>query len=198
MQIIAKILFAVFIMGLAVGPAIADETHEAKMFVASLGYNAIKVLARSELPKEERTNEFRRILTAGFDMHLIGRYVLGRYWRRASPVERSEYSALFQEYIVLTYANQLSQYNGQTLKIKSAREDGEADVIVRSEITQAGGPPIRVDWRVRSKDETFKVIDVVVEGISMVITQRDQFASVIERAGGKVESLLVELRSRTR
>ncbi len=175
----------------------AAENDIAVRFVTDLGDNAIQMLINDTLDQNQRLDEFRRLLVVGFDIPLISRYVLGRYWRRASPEERNEYLHLFEEFLVRTYAARLGQYGGETLEIKTARTDGDRDVIVRSEIIPSDGPAVRVDWRVRNFDGNYRIIDVVVEGISMIITQRDEFAAVIESSGGRVEGLLAELRSRT-
>ena len=65
-----------------------------------------------------------------------------------------------------------------------------------TEIVRPNGPPVRVDWRVRKNGETLKVVDVIAEGISMLITQRDEFAAVIQNSGGKVDALIDRLRRR--
>ena len=175
---------------------VAAQEPDAAAFIADLGEAALRMLANGELTQQERIEEFRRILMKGFDLPLIGRYALGRHWRRATDVERQEFNELFESFIVESYAARLGRYGGETFEVTGARMDGDGDSIVRSEIMQPNGPGIRVDWRVRSSDGTYKVVDVVVEGVSMLITQRDEFASVIQRSGGQVEGLLDTLRQR--
>ena len=78
--------------------------------------------------------------------------------------------------------------------MESSRTEGRGDTIVSTVILQRSGPPVNVDWRIRAGDDSYKVVDVIVEGVSMVITQRDEFSSVIRRSGGNVEGLLAKLR----
>jgi len=175
----------------------AVRAETASQFVAHLGENAIEVLADQDISDQARVENFYSLLKEGFDFPLIGRFVLGIHWRRATAIQRAEYGALFEQYLVNTYASRLGAYGGETLHVKNERSDRNKDTIVSSEIVRAKGPVIKVDWRVRGSNGAYKVIDVIVEGISLVITQRDEFSSVIRRKGAGVEGLLAQLRDRT-
>ncbi len=189
-------LVALLLVTLAPAARAADE--EATEFIQTLGDEFVAVLADKELPAERRIEEFRRLFIEGFDVKTISRFALGRYWRRASKSQRLEYSRLFSDYMVTTYSARLGQYSGEKIVVGETRNDGKRDSIVSSKIVRPKGKPVRLDWRLRRRDESYKIVDVVIEGVSMAITQRDAFASVIRRGGGKVESLLEELRSKVR
>ncbi len=97
--------------------------------------------------------------------------------------------------IVEVYARRFSEYDGQKLEVRSSRRENEKDVIVSSVIADAsGGQEIKVDWRLRNKGGKYRVIDVIVEGVSMALTQRSDFSSVIQRGGGNASVLLDHLR----
>lgn len=127
-------------------------------------------------------------------MNTIGRFALGRYWRSASPAQQEEYLGLFESMIVEIYSRRFGDYNGEKFEILSARELGKTDVIVSSRIVPKNNVPIALDWRVRQKKGRFVIIDVMVEGVSMALTQRSDFASVIQRGGGNIDVLLNHLR----
>jgi len=190
--LLALVLAAAFSINAVAQQAQADT----EKFIASLGDRALQVLVVDSQSEAEREDAFRGLLSEGFDLRLISRYALGRYWRRATKEQRAEYAKLFEDFIVETYVARLSEYSGETLKVVGSRPDDQ-DTIVHSEIVRDGRPPIRVDWRVRNGDEQLKIIDVVVEGVSMLLTQRDEFASVIQSAGGNVEGLLARLREKS-
>lgn len=179
-----------------VQPATA-EAETPSEFVATLGDNAIRMLVEEGVSHDKRIANFRQLLIEGFDVPLIGRFVLGVHWRRASLEQRTEYADLFEKFLVQSYAARFGQYGGESLKVKATHAGGEKDTIVSTEIIQRGRPPVKVDWRIRSGEASYKVVDVIVEGISMVITQRDEFSSVIRRSGGNVEGLLAKLRERS-
>lgn len=175
----------------------AAQAETASEFIANLGENAIEVLADQGISNDTRVERFYSLLEEGFDFPLIGRFVLGIHWRRATNQQRAEYAVLFEQYLVNTYASRLGSYGGETLRVKGERSDADRDTIVSSEIIQKRGPRVKVDWRVRGSSGAYKVVDVIVQGISLVITQRDEFSSVIRREGSGVEGLLAQLRDRT-
>ncbi len=177
----------------------ATPDGDAGAFVKQLGDRAIQALTVSDITDAEREERFRKLLRDGFDVRKIGRFVLGKYVRSMNPDLVEEYNALFEDLIVATYAARFAEYSGQTFEIKRVATQGnERDSIVMSEIKPVdGGPPIRVDWQVRGADNESKIVDVRVEGVSMSITQREEFTAVIQKNGGNVDSLLEALRKKT-
>jgi phospholipid transport system substrate-binding protein len=172
-------------------------TDGADAFVRGLGGDAIRMLSDKSLDASQREIEFRRLLIKDFDVDEISRFALGRFWRQASDEQKAAYRRLFEDYIVMAYATRLGQYSGQTFAVKDERPVEQGDVVVVSEIDQPSGPPIHVDWRCRKAGDKFKIVDVVVEGVSMAITQRQEFASVIQNGGGNVAVLIDQLRKKT-
>ena len=191
---IRRCLGAFLLIAALTGRADANPA-EAERFIASLADKAVAALTDSSIVREERVRRFRRLLHDHFDVKTIGRWVLGRYWRRATVAERDEYLMLFERLIVATYVDRFSAYAGVALDVTRSVEKGGEDAIVSTRILRpSGGEPIDVDWRVRVRDRGFSIVDVMVEGISMGQTQRSEFSSVIRKNGGQVEGLLVELR----
>ena len=145
-------------------------------------------------PDQVRTN-LTTVFRKYFDMPTIGRFVLGQYWRNASPAQQQEYQKLFEAMAVSVYTQRFNQYAGQNLQVVSSEPtSGSQDTLVKTTIT--GDQPFQVDWRVRPIGNSFKVVDVIVENVSMSITQRSDFSAVIEKSGGNIEGLLVDMRRR--
>jgi phospholipid transport system substrate-binding protein len=178
--------------------SVAAQT-DAGAFVKNLGDHAIKVLTGTGISAAEREDRFRSILRQGFDVKRIGRFVLGRYARGVKPEAIDEYNGLFEDLIVATYAARFAEYSGQQFVIKRiAKPKSRGDSIVMSEIRpSSGGPSIRVDWQVHGQETAYKIVDVRVEGVSMSVTQREEFTAVIRKNGGKVDALLAVLRKKT-
>lgn len=194
---------AVVVAGLlfAVTPAYAkDFGKEAEGFVQKLADDAMNSFRTIE-DEVAREKEFRRLLNDSFDVRAIGKWVLGRYWRKAKKEEKEEYLKLFEDFIIVTYSGRFKDYSGDdiSLNVTESLAKNDNDAIVRSQITRPqAGEPIMVDWRVKGKsDGTMKVVDVLIAGVSMSQTQRSEFASVIKRNGGKVDGLIDALRSKT-
>jgi phospholipid transport system substrate-binding protein len=191
-----RLLATGLIIGLmAVVPTVAaakTSPEVAQQFIQKLGDEAVKVLSDKSIPLSQREAQIREILRRNFDLETIGRFVLSRHWRTATPDEKSEYMSLFSEYVLRTYARRLGAYGNETFQITSSKPLGSRDAIVLTKITtQAGGQPITAGWRVRDRNDSYKIIDVMVEGVSMAAAQRSEFESVIQKQGlnGLIEIL---------
>ena len=190
----AVALLLAVILPFAAAPARA--TDDSAGFIADLGQRTIKVLS-SKLSEREREAQFRAIFDEGFDVPAISRFVLGQYWRSATEAQRQDFVALFEAYVVHAYAVRFNEYGGQQLQVTASRPEGDASSLVQSRIAQPNGaPPLKVDWRVGKTAKGYKINDVVVEGVSMAVTQRQEFASVIQRNGGQIDALLKLLREK--
>jgi phospholipid transport system substrate-binding protein len=184
---------------LPAGPVRAADAfpQEAAGFVSALGDDAIHTITAANLSESERVSRFRTLFVKGFDIPAIARFVLGRYWRLATPEQQQEFMTLFENMIVQTYANRFREYSGQQLKVTGAREEGDGRALVSSEIVQPnGGQPIRIDWRVAKGPDGDKIYDVIVAGVSMSVTEQQDFGSVIQRQGNGVDGLLAQLRGK--
>lgn len=171
--------------------------EEAQIFIKDATKEGIKFLEDKSLTKEQKKEKFRAFLNDNFDLVTIGRFALGKYWRSGTKEQKKEYLNLFENMIVDVYSERFSEYESQNIEVTNARPQGKADMLVNSKIIQKSGPEIALDWRVRKKDGgKLKIIDISVEGISMSLTQRSDFAAVIQRGGGNIDVLLDHLRSK--
>ena len=177
---------------LATAPAMSAESP--KEMVERLGGTAVAILANPDVDPAKRKQEFAELFTQGFDLPLVSRIVLGRYWRTATPAQQDEYVKLFNEYVINTYAARLNSYTGQTLRITGSNAVSDNETMINSLIEQPSGDSVKVDWRVLDRGGDLKIVDVLVEGVSMAISQRSEFGAVIARNGGEVEALLDRLR----
>jgi phospholipid transport system substrate-binding protein len=165
-------------------PVRAAAPSEAGAFIDGLVHDALGTINSKQTTEADRTKHFHDLLEKDFDMPWISHFVLGRYWNSASEQDRQQFIKLFTEYVVRSYSQRFSEYTGETVKITGTRDSGD-NAIVRSEIIHPnGGEPAKVDWRVRKEDNGYRIVDVDVEGVSMIVTQRDQFSSVMQHEGG--------------
>ncbi|HEY9079800.1 ABC transporter substrate-binding protein [Magnetovibrio sp.] len=169
----------------------------AQVFIEGLADEAVQALTAEGVTRADRITRFRELLSHNFDVPLIGKWVLGRYWRTATDAEKEEYLKLFEDYVVITYVERFDQYSGEVIKVVKSVSDPGKDSLVYSEIHRpTGGEPIRIDWRVSNNADVYKIIDVYVEGISMSQSQRKEFTSVIRANGGTVAGLIGVLRKK--
>jgi phospholipid transport system substrate-binding protein len=181
----------------AFAPAIpAAANADPAAMISSLGSRALEVLGKGAT-QSQRVDRFRALLREDFDVPGIGRFVLGRYWNTATEEQRAEFVKLFEDYIAMAYATRLAEYTGETFKVTGSRPDADGAIVSSQILRPAGAPPVKVDWRLTNRSGNYKISDVSVDGISMAVTQRSEFASVIQHNGGQVQGLITMLREKT-
>src|SRR6516162_6976468 len=190
-------IMSLLIASVSLAPTPTAIAADANVFMNEMWNRAVEVLSK-KVPATERLTRFRQLFQADFDGPGIARFVLGRYWRSASEQEQQEFLKLFEDYVVFVYGTRLSSFNGKTFRVKGSRPEGNGVVVATDILNPGGEPPIKVDWRLISDNGAFKINDVIIEGISMLVTQRSKFASIIQRHGGQVGGLLALMRERTR
>jgi phospholipid transport system substrate-binding protein len=194
-----SLLAALFVLTATASNAAPPPVNpaDAVAFMNRLWDRAVEVLNRKTDPAI-REARFRELFRQDFDAPGIARFVLGRYWRAVSAEEQKEFVKLFEDYVVFVYTVRLADFGGQSFKIRGSRSDGNG-VIVSTDVVSPGNPtPLRMDWRLVTDDNgSYKINDVIVEGVSMTMTQRSEFAAVVQRNGGQVQSLLSMMREKT-
>ena len=178
--------------GLLLTPRFAAVGDDPADFIRILGNQGLAVI-RSGANLDQKVTYFHQMLRRDFALTEISRFVLGPYWRVASGAQRREFRSLFEDYLVHYYGQQFSQYGGEGLRVNGSRTD-PTGVMVTSQIIRLQGPPIEVDWRLAVSDGRYKISDVNIDGVSMALTQRSEFAAIVQRNGGRVAGLLAAMR----
>lgn len=168
--------------------------QQSETFIQDIGSRAVALLAKYDDKDPRHQEEFKALVRQGFDLDLIGRFALGGAWRSASPEQQKEYQQLFATWVLDSYARRLGAYKGETFGILGSQSIADTDALVDTEIKRPDGAPLKAGWRVREIGGQLKIIDVMVEGVSMALTQRQEFASVVQRQG--LDGLIQELRTR--
>lgn len=180
----------------ALGRSVGATTTEAENFIRLIGDQVMAVLQDPSKNDEAKLAALKELLDNHTDLDLVARLVLGRHWRDASTEQRSEFVALFRQILMNTMAERISDYNGQTFEVSGSSRRSERDTAVQSRIIRtSGAPPLRVDWRLRESDGQFAIIDLEVEGVSLVVSQRAEVSSVVERSG--MSGLIQTMRERS-
>jgi phospholipid transport system substrate-binding protein len=188
--LVAVLLGVVLLLGRG---AAAGGTQDAERFVSALGERTLVAL-RSSADPERRFRELADLLDRVVDVDLVGRLVLGRHWQAASEAQRQEYARLFRDYLRDGLARRFGAYTGsERFTVTGSREAGD-DTLVGTRVTLAGqSAPVDVEWRVRREGDRLVVIDVVAAGVSMLVTNRSQFDTLVAKGG--LDGLLAQMRS---
>ena len=194
------LLVALMLVSSAPGLARAASTEGTGPgnFLTDLTDRAVTQLTEPGIGEVEKKTRFRGLLRQAFDLPAIGRFVLGRYWRRADAVQRRDFLDVFEDMMLQRFLPLFADYSGEKFDIgptRPYRNDPEF-VSVESKLRQVDLAPIRVDWRVRKSTGGYKIVDIVAEGVSIAVSLRSEFASVLKRNGGDVDALTRVLREK--
>lgn len=181
--------------GLAVGQAAADQDPAAQL----IQQTAARVI---ELIKtktgEAREAGIMQVLESDFDLDYMGRSALGIHWNQATPEQRKRFLEVAASAEAHAYAERFGRYGGQTLTVGRVMKRSNGVSIVDSKLNQSDGEPISIQWEVRNTGQGPRIVDVKIEGVSMVMTRRSDFNSYIQNHDGKVEALIDELEARAK
>ncbi len=178
----------------------AANTEGAGIFLFELTDRALVELTEPGLANAEQKLRFRTFLKEAFDLPAIGRFVLGRYWRRADEAQRSDFLDAFEDMMIHQFLPLFSTNLGVNFEIGPTRsyKDNPNFVSIESKLRRLEGEPIQINWRVRKIGEDYKIVDVVAEGVSIAVTLRSEYVSVLKRNGGDVDDLTRVLREKAK
>jgi phospholipid transport system substrate-binding protein len=181
------------LVGAAAAPARAAEDPAAAV-VEKTTSSVIAVLVNQKLSTEEKRKQVEDVVLARVDFETLSKLVLARNWTKFSEAQRGEFMDLFKNHLSMTYGRNVESYKNEKVQITGSRQETGGDATVKTKIVRGGGNDILVDYRLRQRDGTWKIIDVVIEGVSLVSNFRSQFQDVV--ASGGPERLLALLREK--
>jgi phospholipid transport system substrate-binding protein len=190
-------LIAQAMAAILIGPssARAQASLGAERYIRSLADQTVDVLKRSRTDQAALIQDMAEILGQTVDFAIVARIVLGRNWPRASDTQQREYANLFRAYTLGILAQRFSQYAGtERFVVTGSQPAGSGDAMVSTRIIYTDYPPLSIDWRVRDGGGSPTIVDVIVEGVSLVLTYRAEFDAIVSRRG--LEGLLQDLRTR--
>ena len=191
---IAALLFAAW-PGL-VRPARAQspaDTAAAVGFIRTAGQELVEVI-NGPGSAASKSAALTQIVDRDVDVDGIAKFCLGRFWRVATPAQRTQYESLFHRVLVLNVTSKIGDYTGVTITVGRAVPRAEG-VVVATTVTRPGQAPAEVDWLVKQIGGAPKIVDVVAEGTSLRLTQRSDYASYISRHNDSVPALITALRA---
>jgi phospholipid transport system substrate-binding protein len=165
---------------------------DAQGFVQGIGDRVVQIL-QQDLPHDQIERQLHEVWLQAFDVEGIGRAILGRNWQKATEAQRAEYMQVFPQYVARLYAIQFAEYSGETFSISGSRPAPSGDTEVNAQIVRPGREPVRVDFSVQQAGADLKIRDVKVEGVSLLVTKRSEFNSVVAQRG--IDGLIKAMRN---
>ncbi len=171
-----------------------QDTGRAAAFIQATGTELVAAINDPRLSLPARRDAVGAVLRKSVDIDGVGRFILGRWWRQATPPQQQEYMRLFEETLIRNLSARFGEYRGVRFELGRIQQRTEDDVLVNTIIERPNTPAIALDWRVSEVGGQPKIVDVIAEGTSLRLTQRSEYSSVIQRSGGQVGALLDAMR----
>ena len=177
--------------------AISDENiGKSKIFIEKLGKEVVEKVSNTDISDIERYNNFKQLYLSSFDNYYISRFVLGRYWKTIDKGIQKQFVDSFNKYIVATYAPKFKGWEGTFKAVDSLLENNYYNV--KMDILNEDGPTLKMMWKMYlNKNKEFKILDVNIDGVSMLVTQRAEFLSVIKNHPNGVVGLIDAMNKKT-
>jgi phospholipid transport system substrate-binding protein len=183
-------------VALAVRPRIAaaDASSEARGFVAALA-DELQRLVNSGRGEAQMYSAFEAILARYGDMPAVAASVLGPPWREASSAQKQAFVGAFQTYLARKYGRQFREYQNARIEVLGARDGGRAGVLVQTRVVRPGKEDVAVDWQVSNRSGAPKVVNLIIEGVSLLASERAQIGAILEAQRGSLDGLIAQLRA---
>jgi len=178
--------------------SMADINKDAAVkLIETVTKEGIEQIINSNSSIEEKNKVFRKLFTENLDLDFIGKYVLGRYWRTSSAEQRKEFIRLYKEFNIQTWSKRFDEFKGREFKFNGSSPANNANqIFVDTSVPVDEGAPISVKWRVNNINGKLKIIDIIIENVSLAQTARTEYTSYIAKSPKGVEGLLDNLRSK--
>ena len=191
-----KTLFAAML--LFAGSAQAEvDAAKAENFVKNVTAEGIEQIINANVPQAEKDKRFAKLFNEALDLDFIGQFVLGRNWRTATADQRKEFIKVYRQLNVSSWSKRFDEFKGKQFIFKgTAPSNSTGQVFVNSVVPMEQGEPAKVVWRVREKNGQYKVVDIIIENVSLAITARNEYTAFIKNNKGGVDALIANLKSK--
>ena len=195
MQNLIKLIISFIVFfSICIHYSIASNHSPEEEFVRNFSDSAISILSNTEISEIEKSEKFTSIVMNSIDLNLISKFVLSKVWKDATDDQKERYLIAFKTYFVNSYANKLNQYSGEKVNIIGSEIKGKY-TIVDSNIVREGTDTLQINlkWRILNRGGDIKIIDLNIEGISLIIAQREEFQSFLANNNSDLDRLISKL-----
>lgn len=195
-----KRLFTLIAALLMSAQALAAEVDpaQAENFIKKITTEGIEEIINSNVSMAEKDARFTKLFNEYLDLNFIGRFVLGRYWKSATPKQRTEFIDVYRDLNIKTWSKRFDEFKGKRFVFNgTSPSNSQGQIFVNTSVPMEQGAPAKVVWRVKETGGKLKVIDIIIENVSLAITARNEYTAYIKKSAGGVDDLIRNLRQKT-
>lgn len=190
------VLFLAFAVVETAPVAYAGNQTGAEQFIEGLAKQTVSIL-ESQTDMSHKDAELKQLFSGNIAMEWVGRFVLGRHWRDATEAQKQAYLESYKSFITNSYVNRLKEYSGEKFHILQTKDMGENRFMLSIELVRPNNkPPVSFEYKVREEGGRYQIFDIVVEGVSLITTQRSEFDAVVARKG--IDYLIEQLQAKAK
>lgn len=175
----------------------AVNAGKAEQFIKDVTTQGIEELINSDVSEKERDARFTKLFNQDLDLDFIGKFVLGRYWRTATPQQRSEFIDVYRQLNIKTWSERFNEFKGKHFEfLGTETSKSEDQIFVNTQVPMQEGAPASVKWRVKDTDGKLRIVDIIIENVSLAQTARSEYTSYIQKSPNGIDGLIKDLKAK--
>ncbi|MBR6356475.1 MAG: ABC transporter substrate-binding protein [Alphaproteobacteria bacterium] len=195
-----KKLFAILFSALfltAHSASAAIDGNKAEAFIKNVTSQGIEQLVNADISQSERNARFTKLFNQDLDLDFIGKFVLGRYWRTASEAQRKEFIDVYRKLNIQTWSERFNEFKGKHFEFAGTEKSQQDDqIFVVTQVPMQEGAPASVKWRVKETGGQMRIVDIIIENVSLALTARSEYTAFVQKAPDGVDGLIKNLKSK--
>lgn len=194
-NIFAVILGSVFLFTTS---AKADiNVAQADAFVRKVANEGIEEIINANVSQSVKQQRFEKLFNDALDLDFIGQFVLGRYWKTATPEQRKAFIKVYRELNIKTWSARFDEFKGKSFVFTgSTPSTSKNQIFINTTVAMDQGEPAKVVWRIKQNGSNFKIVDIIIENVSLAITARNEYTAFIKNNGGNIDALIADLQKK--
>lgn len=173
------------------------DAAKAEGFIKKTTAEGIEQIINANISQAEKDKRFYALLNNALDLDFIGQFVLGRNWRAATPQQRDQFISVYRDLNIATWSKRFNEFKGKNFVFTGTTPStSKGQIFVNSVVPMDQGEPAKVLWRVREKNGTYKIVDIVIEGVSLAQASRSEYTAFIKNNPGGIDALIANLKEK--
>ena len=176
-----------------------SDAQKAEEFVKKLTSEGVEQIVNADVSQQEKDARFEKLFNQYLDLGFIGKFVLGRYWNVATEQQKKEFIDVYRQMNVKTWSKRFDEFKGKSFDFKGTTpSNSKNQIFVDTVVPMKQGAPAKVSWRVKNTDGELKVVDIIIENVSLAITARNEYTAYIKKSKNGVADLIADLKKKSK
>lgn len=173
------------------------DAQKAESFVKQITQQGIEELINANVSETEKQARFTKLFNQDLDLDFIGKFVLGRYWRTATTAQRNEFIDVYRKLNIQTWSERFNEFRGKHFEFVGTENSKSPDqIFVNTQVPMEEGNPASVKWRVKENNGNMRIVDIIIENVSLAQTARSEYTSYIQKSPDGIDGLIRDLKAK--